>query len=328
MTYTQIFNINSEEEFNRISVELCKFQYQNCETYRDYCNNLGVDVDLVDHYLKIPFLPIEIFKYREVVTKGTKSFGSQSITFTSSGTTGMQRSYNHISDIDVYRESFRRAFQLFYGDISDYCILALLPSYLERQGSSLIYMVEDMIERSKHPKSSFYLYDHDNLYKTILQLENSNQKVLLLGVTFALLDFVKEYQLQLHNTIVMETGGMKGRGQELIKEELHCILKRGFGVNSIHSEYGMCELLSQAYSCGDGIFRTPPWMRVISRDADNPLKIKPHSLRGGLNVIDLANINSCAFIATQDLVNSYPDNSFEILGRFDNSDTRGCSLLL
>lgn len=327
MIYNDIFGIGTEDEFNLAALKLFELQYHNCEAYNDYCNNLRVNVDSVDHYLKIPFLPIEVFKYREVITNSVNRSGKE-VVFTSSGTTSMQRSYNHISDVDIYRESFRRAFELFYGDIRDYCILALLPSYLERQGSSLVYMVEDMIVRSQHPQSNFYLYNHKQLYTTLLELDRCNQKVLLLGVTFALLDFVEEYKLQLNNTIVMETGGMKGRGKELIKEELHDILKRGFGVDKINSEYGMCELLSQAYSYGDGRFQTPPWMRVISRDANNPLIIKPHTKRGGLNVIDLANINSCAFIATQDLVNSYHDNSFEVLGRFDNSDTRGCNLLV
>jgi len=228
-----------------------------------------------------------------------------------------------VTDISLYQQSFRKGFKHFYGNIEDYVVLALLPSYLERDGSSLIYMVNDMINNSKQPESGFYLNDIKSLKNTLIDLESRHKKTLLIGVSFALLDFVETHKLQLKNTIIMETGGMKGKRKELIRTELHEILKQGFGVNTIHSEYGMTELLSQAYSKGNSIFKTPPWMQVLTRDTEDALTIQTHGKTGGINIIDLVNINSCAFIATQDLGKIYEDGSFEVLGRFDNSDIRG-----
>ena len=233
-----------------------------------------------------------------------------------------------MTELKLYEQSFHKGFTHFYGDVSDYCILALLPSYLERSGSSLIYMVNDLIERSQHPESGFYLDEIEKLTKTLIRLDKEGKKILLIGVSFALLDLVENHSLKLNNTIIMETGGMKGRRKELIREELHDILKRGFGVEKIHSEYGMTELLSQAYSKGNGIFKTPPWMKLLIRDTEDPLSYLNDGKTGGINVIDLANINSCSFIATQDLGKNHENGLFEILGRFDNSDIRGCNLMV
>ena len=230
--------------------------------------------------------------------------------------------------MDVYKQSFRRGFESFFGSIEDFSVLALLPSYLEREGSSLVYMANDMIVQSKHSESGFYLHDLDALKNTLISLEAKGQKTLLIGVSYALLDLIEAYSFELKHTIVMETGGMKGQRKELVKSELHALLKQGFGVDTIHSEYGMTELLSQAYSIGDGIFETPPWMKVMTRDPEDALSIQPIGKSGGINIIDLANINSCAFIATQDLGKLNPDGTFEILGRFDQSDIRGCNLMV
>ena len=240
----------------------------------------------------------------------------------------MINSKHLVTDVSWYEESFRRAFEIFYGDIRDYCILALLPSYLEREGSSLIYMAEDLVKRSNNPDSGFYLYNHDELYQQLKKQQDAKKPTLLIGVTFALLDFVEQYPIDFPELIVMETGGMKGRRKEMIREELHQTLCNGFGVDAIHSEYGMTELLSQAYSKGNGIFQCPPWMKIITRDTNDPISSLGNEKTGGINVIDLANINSCSFIATQDLGKVYADGSFEVLGRFDDSDIRGCNLLI
>lgn len=247
--------------------------------------------------------------------------------FSSSGTTGSVTSKHLVTDLSIYEESYLKGFQHFYGNVEDYVILALLPSYLERDGSSLIYMVDDLIQKSKHPESGFYLDNLKDLSETLNKLEAEKQKTLLIGVSFALLDVVEQFQFNLKHTIVMETGGMKGRRKEIIRQELHDRLKAGFGVNQIHSEYGMTELLSQAYSKGNGLFECPPWMKIIARDTEDALTLLPPSKTGGINIIDLANINSCAFIATQDLGKTYENNLFEIIGRFDNSDIRGCNLM-
>jgi hypothetical protein len=233
-----------------------------------------------------------------------------------------------VADLKIYEHSYLNCFEQFYGAVDDLCILALLPSYLERQGSSLIYMIDDLIKKSKHPESGFYLNDFHALKRKLEQLTASGSKVLLIGVSFALLDFVELYDLKLSNAIIMETGGMKGRRKEMVREELHEVLKAGFGVSVIHSEYGMTELLSQAYSNGNGIFRTPSWMKVLIRDTEDPLSFQTTGKTGGINIIDLANINSCSFIATQDLGKRYADGSFKILGRFDHSDIRGCNLMI
>ncbi len=307
-----------------MALQTFRFQYQNNPVYHNFCNLLGKTDFSVLSIEDIPFLPIEFFKSKEIIT-GT---GKPEILFTSSGTTGSQTSAHHITDLSIYETSFRKAFEYFYGPVADYCILALLPSYLERKGSSLIYMVEDLIKHSCHPDSGFYLHDTTGLRKKLEELDSIGSKLLLIGVSFALLDMTEKYPVSLKNTIVMETGGMKGRRKEMIREELHSILKKGFGVPAIHSEYGMTELLSQAYSKGDGLFRTPPWMKILIRDTEDPLTLQNLGKTGGINVIDLANINSCSFIATQDLGKIYRDGSFEVLGRFDHSDIRGCNLMV
>ena len=248
--------------------------------------------------------------------------------FTSSGTTGMHTSKHHVPDLGFYETNFLRSFELFYGDIRDYTVLALLPGYLERKGSSLIYMTNKLIAESQQPKSGFYLYDHHKLVQVIQDLEQRQQKVLLLGVTHALLDLADAYKMQLQHTTIMETGGMKGKRKELTRQELHQYLTARLGVSAIHSEYGMTELLSQAYSHGEGLFRCPPWMQIRIRDPYDPLSAMPDGASGGINVIDLGNIDSCAFIETADLGKKHLDGSFEILGRFDNSDIRGCNLLV
>ena len=248
--------------------------------------------------------------------------------FTSSGTTGMITSKHLVTDVALYEESFRKGFSEFYGTIEDYVVLALLPSYLEREGSSLIYMVKDLIELSNQPESGFYLHSHDELIAKLIALDQAGQNVILIGVTFALLDLIEQHQFQLQHTIIMETGGMKGKRKEMIREELHEKLCKGFGVSAIHSEYGMTELLSQAYSLGNGVFECPSWIQILIRDTEDALTYIKDGKTGGINVIDLANINSCSFIATQDLGKKNPNNSFEVLGRFDNSDIRGCNLMV
>jgi phenylacetate-coenzyme A ligase PaaK-like adenylate-forming protein len=319
-----VFAITNDEQFNAIALQVFQYQAKNCKVYADFISGLGIDPATITSIRDIPFLPIQFFKAHSVLSSGDEV----EVTFTSSGTTGMITSSHYVTDVSWYEDSFRKAFQLFYGDIKNYTVLALLPAYLERPGSSLIYMAQDLITQSDNPDSGFYLYNHADLYAQLIKQQQAKKPTLLLGVTFALLDFVEQYQISFPELIVMETGGMKGRRKEMIREELHNTLCKGFGVNTIHSEYGMTELLSQAYSKGAGIFNCPPWMRIITRDTNDPLSIVTNNKAGGINVIDLANINSCSFIATQDLGKIYSDGSFEILGRFDNADIRGCNLLI
>ena len=319
-----IFSINNEQQLNSIALEVFRHQAKHCAIYREFLQGLKTDIGAIKHYSQIPFLPIEFFKSHEVIS----TTEPVQLTFTSSGTTGMITSRHLVSDVSWYEQSFREAFRLFYGDIKSYTVLALLPSYLEREGSSLIYMAKDLIEQSGDTDSGFYLYNHEELYRQLIKQKLTKKPTLLIGVTFALLDFVEQYQFIFPELIVMETGGMKGRRKELIREELHDTLCAGFGVDMIHSEYGMTELLSQAYSNGNGIFDCPPWMKILARDTNDPMSPLPSGQTGGINIIDLANINSCSFIATQDLGRVQPDGSFEVLGRFDNSDIRGCNLLV
>jgi len=319
-----IFNIHSESDFKATALEVFKFQFEHNAVYRSFCDLLYKHPSDIKSVEEIPFLPIEFFKTHTITStnKPTETI------FTSSGTTGSTVSKHHVCDLEVYKQSFRSGFKSFYGAIENYTVLALLPSYLEREGSSLVYMANDMISQSKQPESGFYLHDLEALKNTLISLEAKGQKTLLIGVSYALLDLIEAYSFELKHTIVMETGGMKGQRKELVKSELHALLKQGFGVDTIHSEYGMTELLSQAYSKGDGIFETPPWMKVMTRDPEDALSIQPIGKSGGINIIDLANINSCAFIATQDLGKTLADGSFEILGRFDQSDIRGCNLMV
>lgn len=319
-----IFTISSHKQFEKMALKVFRFQYENNPVYREFCDFLNTDVQKVKSLQQIPFLPIQFFKTHDVVSNTNPV---QEI-FTSSGTTGMITSKHLITDISLYEQSYRNAFSEFYGNIEDYAVLALLPSYLERDGSSLIYMVKDLIELSNNENSGFYLHNYNELTGKLTELDNSGQNVILIGVTYALLDLVEKQKFQLKNTIIMETGGMKGKRREMIREELHEILCNGFGVKSIHSEYGMTELLSQAYSLGNGIFECPSWMQILTRDTEDALTYVDYGKTGGINVIDLANFNSCSFIATQDLGKKYPNNSFEVLGRFDNSDIRGCNLMV
>jgi phenylacetate-coenzyme A ligase PaaK-like adenylate-forming protein len=319
-----VFSISNEQQFNSMALQVFRHQAKHCAVYRDFLQGLKTKIDVITNISQIPFLPIEFFKSHRVVSSGSP----EQVTFTSSGTTGIITSRHFVTDVTWYTESFRKAFQLFYGDITNYTVLALLPSYLEREGSSLIYMADDLIKQSNDADSGFFLYNHEELYRQLIKQQLTKKPTLLIGVTFALLDFIEQYQFNFPELIVMETGGMKGRRKEMIREELHDTLCAGFGVDMIHSEYGMTELLSQAYSKGNGIFECPPWMKIITRDTNDPITPLSNGQTGGINIIDLANINSCSFIATQDLGRVQPDGSFEVLGRFDNSDIRGCNLLI
>ena len=320
----------SKEGFEDLAVQLFHFQYEQNAFYREYCNTIGTDASAIRQLEQVPFLPIQFFKSKEI--KSTRF--EPGLIFESSGTGGSVSSKHFIKDISLYEESFLKTFDIFYGHINKYCILGLLPSYLERQHSSLVWMVNELIKRSGHPLSGFYLYDHKKLRETLLQNEKAKQPTLLIGVTYALLDFFEQYPIQLNHTIIMETGGMKGRKEELTRPAVHQQLMQQSGLADIHSEYGMTELLSQAYSKTAGIFNCPPWMKVMVRAADDPFaiilpeKIKGSFFSGAINVVDLANLNSCSFIATDDMGKLYPDGSFEVLGRVDNSDIRGCGLML
>ena len=319
-----IFDIKTQEEFETQALDVFKFQFNNNRVYRSFCDLLYVHPSDVKCINDIPFLPIRFFKTRDVLS----SKNEIRATFTSSGTSGSTTSKHLVTDLSIYEKSFNKGFEHFYGPIEDYVILGLLPSYLERQGSSLIYMVDAMISKSKYTESGFYLNNIEELKDTLIKLDSEGKKIVLIGVSFALLDLVESYQFNLKNTIIMETGGMKGRRKELIREELHQQLKAGFGVDDIHSEYGMTELLSQGYSQGNGTFKSPNWMKILTRDTEDALTINSNGKAGGINVIDLANINSCSFIATQDLGRVNPDGAFEVIGRFDDSDIRGCNLMV
>ena len=320
----KIFNIQTQENFKQVAFTVFKHQFENNKVYRSFCDLLYIHPSDIHSLEDIPFLPIQFFKSKKILS----SLEEVQEVFTSSGTTGSITSKHYITDIEFYKKSYLKGFAHFYGNIEDYAILALLPNYLERNGSSLVYMVADLIKRSKNKKSGFYLDDTEELAKKLLEIDQKGQKTLLMGVSFALIDLIEKHQFELKNTIIMETGGMKGRRKELVRNELHTLLKKGFGVNNIHSEYGMTELLSQGYSNGNGLFKTPPWMKIITRDSEDPLTIQKNGKTGGVNIIDLANYNSCAFIATQDLGKVHQNGTFEIMGRFDNSDIRGCNLMV
>jgi len=319
-----IFSIKTEKDFETLSFKIFRFQFENNPIYRSFCDLLNIHPSDITSIKDIPFLPIQFFKSHQVLS----SSNPIEKIFSSSGTTGSVTSKHYVTDISIYENSFQKGFEQFYGNINDYVILALLPSYLEREGSSLIYMADALIKQSNHKESGFYLSNLSELKNILLKLETGGKKTLLIGVSFALLDLVETYPFKLKHSLVMETGGMKGRRKELVRYELHTILKQGFGVEQIHSEYGMTELLSQAYSKGNGIFECPNWMKIFTRDPEDALSILDTDKNGGINIIDLANINSCAFIATQDLGKIHPDGTFEIVGRFDHSDIRGCNLMV
>jgi hypothetical protein len=319
------FNISG---FTRRALETFRYQYRENPIYRSYADLLRVSPGSVESLQDIPFLPIGFFKTHRVVSG---NFSDEAV-FESSGTTRTGNSRHHVRSLAMYRESFLAAFRMFYGDPREWCILSLLPSYLERGNSSLIVMADELMRISGHPENGFYLDQYARLHDTLLQLERAGQRTMLLGVTFALLDFSEAFPMELRHTVVMETGGMKGRKREMTRDEVHERLKKGLGIPAVHSEYGMTELLSQAYSKGDGLFGTPPWMHVFLRAEDDPLCLADDSGRplqtGLINIIDLANRHSCAFIATDDLGRLSPDGTFEVLGRVDNSDVRGCSLMV
>lgn len=319
-----IFSIKNKDEFDSLCITIFGFQAQSNPVYKEYLHHLKIDPLEINSVNKIPFLPIDFFKSHQIISKSK----SPEKVFFSSGTTGMTRSSHFVTDLSIYEQSFISGFELFYGPTKDYCILALLPNYLENESSSLVYMADHLIQLSGHTESGFYLNNHNDLVRQLKKLEDAGQKTILLGVSYALLDLAEKSPLKLDHTIIMETGGMKGRRKELTRSELHSILTSGFGVKSIHSEYGMTELLSQAYSKGNGIFYCPSWMKVIIRDTYDPFSFLNEGKSGGINIIDLANINSCSFIETKDLGKINPDGSFEVSGRFDNSDIRGCNLLI
>jgi hypothetical protein len=315
--------IQSDTEFNSRAIELFHKQKDACEIYNQYLRLIRQYDKKVQYWSEIPFLPIEFFKSHRV-TAG--QFEEQAV-FTSSGTTGQITSKHFVKDLGIYEESFLKGFEFFYGKPEEWTVLALLPSYLERSGSSLVYMADHLIRCSNSENSGFFLHNRNDLFQLLNRIKNSNEKVLVIGVTFALLDFAEQYKIEYPDLVVMETGGMKGRREETTRDEVHSELKKCFHVNAIHSEYGMTELLSQAYSKGSGIFECPPWMRVAAREVTDPFNVRIFG-SGALNVIDLANEDSCAFIATQDLCKIQANGSFEVLGRFDHAEVRGCNLMV
>ncbi len=319
-----IFNIRNDIQFNEIALQIFNYQYSNNKTYQSYINKLNIDTRNIKHYTDIPFLPIDFFKTHKILSSDKEI----KTVFRSSGTTGISTSEHHITDLKIYEESFLKTFKLFYGKPEEYTFLALLPSYSERKDSSLIYMTKKLMQVSKKKDNGFYLYNHKELFEKLTQLEKRREKTILFGVSFALIDFFEAFKIPLKHTTIIETGGMKGRKKELVRNELHKIIKNASGLKHIHSEYGMTELLSQAYAKTENKYINPPWMKILIRDTNDPFSFLNKEQSGGINIIDLANIYSCAFIETKDLGKLHRDNSFEILGRFDNSDIRGCNLMV
>ena len=325
-----IFGIDGQEAFRECALETFRRQYALCPQYRQYAGLMEASPETVKDVADIPFLPIRFFKQYDIISSAEPDVVPQKIFFSSS-TTGQMPSRHCVTDLSLYEKSFLAGFRHFYGAPEEYVILALLPAYLEREGSSLVYMTDRLIKESGHPESGYYLYDHDRLFSTLTELRRGDRKTLLLGVAFALLDFTEKYRIEGPNDswlTVMETGGMKGRREELTRAELHRRLSAGFGLSSLHSEYGMCELLSQAYSAGDGVFRTPPWMKVLIREINNPFKESAPGERGIIHIIDLANRNSCSFIETEDTGRAWPDGTFTVEGRLQGSERRGCNMLI
>lgn len=325
-----IFNIQTEQDFLNASLKTFRYQYDNVEIYRRFVDYLKIDPDTVKEVTKIPFLPIEMFKNHQILDKKV----SADLYFQSSGTTQMNLSKHFIANEDLYRESIYKSFDQFIGKPEDFIFLGLLPSYLEKQNSSLIYMVDYLMSTSDKPENGYFLYNHADLFELLNKLED--KKVILFGVSFALLDFLDYCHAErngealnfLQHLVVIETGGMKGRKEEMTKDELLVILQKGFKTDKIYSEYSMTELLSQAYSLGNNEYKCPNWMRILVRNAEDPLAYEKEGRTGAVNIIDLANIHSCSFIATQDLGKTLPDGKFQVLGRIDHSDIRGCSLLV
>lgn len=324
-TAAGIFATDTPESFEQTALKIFRFQAEECPVYSRYVSLMGIDPLAVSTVESIPFMPVSFFRDHTVISGG----GTAEAVFVSSGTTGQAQSRHHVISLDLYEESFTRTFRLFYGEPSDYAVMGLLPSYLEREDSSLIYMVQRLNELSGNSHGGFFLNDYGKLLESVDRARDAGLRVLLIGVTYALLDLAETYSPDLKDVIVMETGGMKGRRKELIREELHAILKKRFNVTSIHSEYGMTELLSQAYSKGEGLFSAPPWMKVLIRDSHDPLSHTAEAgAGGGISIIDLANVRSCSFIATSDLGRMHEGGTFEVLGRFDSADIRGCNLMV
>jgi phenylacetate-coenzyme A ligase PaaK-like adenylate-forming protein len=315
--------LSQGSSFEEVALQVFAYQYEHTAVYRQFCDSLKKMPQTIRSLSDIPFLPVQFFKTHDIIADGYEAQKS----FESSTTSGAIPSRHLVADLTLYEQSYRRAFELFYGDARQYCFLALLPSYLDRGTSSLLYMADDLIRLSGNPLSSFINKELDGLNKRIMTAKGLGQKIFLLGVTYALLDFAEQYQPDLSGHIIMETGGMKGRRKELTREEIHSTLGAAFNVSTIHSEYGMTELLSQAYSKGEGIFQCPPWMHVIARDPYDPLSYVESGKSGALNIIDLANLYSCSFLAVPDLGKVYKDSRFEVLGRMDNADIRGCNLM-
>lgn len=319
----KIFSVN-EHTFTDTALQVFHYQYENNEVYRSYVTHLGVDIQAIHHIEQIPFLPISFFKTKKIIS--SKSATEQ--VFESSGTTGSTNSKHYLTNTVLYEQSLQKGFENVYGKVENYCFLALLPNYLERKHSSLIYMVDFLMNKSSHSLNNYYLYDHKALYEALQKVEEQQQPTILFGVSFALLDFAEKYDLQLKHTKIIETGGMKGRRKEITREQMHKILCDAFGTQEIHSEYGMTELLSQAYSIGEGRYQCPQWMCVMIREVNDPFSYTKGGITGGVNIIDLANLYSCSFIETQDLGKTHLDGTFSILGRFDTSDIRGCNLMV
>jgi phenylacetate-coenzyme A ligase PaaK-like adenylate-forming protein len=320
-----IFNIADQESFTDAALKIFEYQAENNIVYSEFLKGLKIAKGDVKKIEEIPFLPVELFKNHMIIT------GDQSPVkiFKSSGTTGNSISRHYVSDTHLYEESFSRAFRLFYGEPSRYVIASLLPSYTERENSSLVYMMDGLIRQSGNPAGGFFINNTDDMLAGIRKWKSEKKNILLVGVSFALLDLAEQGSPDLSGVIVMETGGMKGRRKEITRAEMHSILKEKFNITEVHSEYGMTELLSQSYSKGEGLFYSPPWMKILIRDPQDPLSILDEPYKtGGINIIDLANINSCSFISTGDLGKMHEDGGFEVLGRFDNSDIRGCNLLI
>jgi hypothetical protein len=321
----EIFSVTDAQSFEKKALEIFRFQAHECPVYRQYINLLGIDPQAIDDILNIPFLPASLFRDNLIISGG----GEPEKIFLSSGTAGMRQSRHAVKSLALYDESLTRTFRRFYGDPSQFAIMGLLPSYLEREESSLIYMVKKLTEISGNDYGGFFLNEFDALIAAVGKARMAGLKVILIGVSFALLDLAEKNPCDLSEVVIMETGGMKGRRKEMIREEMHGILKNAFNVSAVHSEYSMTELLSQAYSTADGLFRTPPWMKVLLRDSHDPSShTSEEGSAGGISIIDLANIWSCSFIATSDLGRMHADGAFEVLGRFDDADIRGCNLLV
>jgi phenylacetate-coenzyme A ligase PaaK-like adenylate-forming protein len=321
LTIENIFQVTNEN-FENLALSIFKLQFEQIEVYQEYCKIMGKSPDSVQSLSDIPFLPIDIFKTHHVISKSA----IPELIFESSATTGQTTSKHQIIDVSIYETSFLKTFKMFYGAPDEYIFLALLPSYLERNNSSLVYMTDRLIKESKNTQSGFFMNNFEELNNQIQLSKNSEKKIFIIGVTYALLDFSEQYPLDLSNATVMETGGMKGRRKEMVRDEIHTFLKNKLKVEKVHSEYGMTELLSQAYSKGDGIFSCPPWMKVFIRDSYDPTQFSETG-SGGINIIDLANINSCSFIATGDLGRKTNKDSFEVLGRLQDAEVRGCNLM-